>query len=104
MRVSGEKFIGIFRRNDCGTSDWIAFLTWRLGFRGPYLVRGRTQEDMRGKLKSLDSTVQFYARGRAHGFDAPPEHCEKKQQKRQKRPVEREALGDLLKKHLGGNA
>jgi hypothetical protein len=96
MRVSGKKFIGIFRQDE-HANGWIGFLTWRLGFRGPYLVRGRTQEDIRHKLKSLDPTVQFYARGRAHGFDAPPEHGEKKQ-----KPVERFALGEVLRKHLGG--
>jgi hypothetical protein len=71
MRASGEKFIGIFHPSECG-AGWVAFLTWRLGFRGPYLVRGTSKDGLQQKLKNLDPTVAFFSRGKSHGFDAPP--------------------------------
>lgn len=71
MRACGEKFIGIFRRDESSTG-WVGFLTWRLGFHGPYVVRGATETKLREKLLHLDPTAEFYARGRSHGFDAPP--------------------------------
>jgi hypothetical protein len=49
MRVIGGKFIGIFRQDERNTT-WIGFLTWRLGFRGPYIVRGRNETDIRNRV------------------------------------------------------
>jgi len=64
MHVSGDKFVGIFRQEGGG---WVAHLTYRLGNKGPYIVRGRDEADVREKLKRLDPTAQFYLRG-SHKF------------------------------------
>jgi hypothetical protein len=72
MRACGERFIAIFHKDKEGRDYWIAFLTLRLGFRGQYILRGNTEGELRDRLRRLDPTVEFYAKGKVHGFDDPP--------------------------------
>jgi hypothetical protein len=62
MRVESDRFVGVFHRDRTGSDYWIAFLTWRLGFRGPYIVRGRDEADARARLCKLDETARFVDR------------------------------------------
>jgi hypothetical protein len=64
MHVSGDKFVGIFRQEG---SVWVAQLTWRLGNKGPYLVRAGSDAEVREKLQQLDPSAQFFERG-SHKF------------------------------------
>jgi hypothetical protein len=51
MRVESDRFVGVFHRDRTGQAYWIAFLTWRLGFRGPYIVRGHDEIELRSRLQ-----------------------------------------------------
>jgi hypothetical protein len=61
VRATGEKFIGVLRP-DAHRAGWLTFLTWRLGFRGPYIIRSHTEEELCAKLRRLDPTVRFHKR------------------------------------------
>jgi hypothetical protein len=62
VRASGEKFVCVLHEDHLRNDAWVAFLTWRLGFRGQYVVRGRTENELLGKLRRLDPTIRFHAR------------------------------------------
>jgi hypothetical protein len=76
MRADAEKFIGVLRP-DARHAGWLAFLTWRLGFRGPYIIRAHTVDELCAKLRRLDPTVRFQQRqqqnlgGRKENENAP---------------------------------
>jgi hypothetical protein len=62
MRVEGEKFTGILRQ-DNQRSGWICFLTYKLGYRGDYLIKADNEEALRIRLRKLDSSVRFFNKG-----------------------------------------
>jgi hypothetical protein len=95
MKASGKKFVCIFHEDRLRRDAWVGFLTWRLGFRGQYIVRGRTESELREKLARLDPITRFHSR------------CET--EKREERPPHPTAprlsaatIGDLVEMHLGG--
>jgi hypothetical protein len=66
VRASGEKFVCVLHEDHLRHDAWVAFLTWRLGFRGQYVVRGRTENELLGKLRRLDPTVRFHRWQQSH--------------------------------------
>ncbi len=60
-RAAGDRFSCTIR---CEDGRWLALCTWRLGYRGPYVVRGINELDLRRKLHNLDPTLRFYTRER----------------------------------------
>lgn len=58
MRAWGKKFICIFNQDKYSTS-WISFLTWRIGHKGPYIVRAESEDELCAKLRRLDPSVRF---------------------------------------------
>jgi len=66
MKASAEKFVCVLHEDNARRGAWVAFLTWRLGFRGQYVVRGRTENELRERLRKLDPTVRFHQWRRAH--------------------------------------
>jgi hypothetical protein len=59
MRVESDRFVGVFHRDRTGSDYWIAFLTWKLPFRGVYVVRAPNEAELRARLKKLDATASF---------------------------------------------
>jgi hypothetical protein len=60
MKASAGKFVCILHEDRMRRGAWVAFLTWRLGHRGAYVVRARSESELRGKLRKLDPTVRFH--------------------------------------------
>lgn len=73
MQLNGKKLVGMYSRED---NLWVAKLTWRLGFKGPYLVRGGDERELREKVQRLDPTVKFYARGSSRFWKAQTNESE----------------------------
>jgi hypothetical protein len=87
MRAWGDKFICIFNPDKYG--GWISFITWKLGHRGPYIIRAQSENELREKLSRLDPTIRFHGR------------CDKKQQPEVSQSP-RASLADAVLHHLGG--
>jgi hypothetical protein len=66
MKASGKKFVCFIHRDDRRPDEWVGVITWRLGFRGPFLVHGRSEAEVREKLARLDPTVRFHQSRQAH--------------------------------------
>jgi hypothetical protein len=60
MSASGKKFICILHEDKLRFGAWVAFLTWKLGHRGQYVVRAQSESELREKLRKLDPTVRFH--------------------------------------------
>jgi hypothetical protein len=60
MKASAKKFIAFVHRDQRRPDEWVAVLTWRIPFRGPFLVRGASEAEVRDKLARLDPTIRFH--------------------------------------------
>ena len=89
MKASAEKFVCILHEDHLRQGAWVAFLTWRLGHRGAYVVRARSESELREKLARLDPTIRFHGRNK------------KKQEPEESQP-HRFTLADVVRQHLGG--
>jgi hypothetical protein len=66
MKASAEKFIAFIHPDQRRPNEHVAVLTWRLGHRGPGLVRGASESEVREKLRRLDASVRFHQWRQAH--------------------------------------
>lgn len=60
MKASAEKFVCFIHRDQRRPDEWVGVITWRLGHRGPFLVRGASEIEVREKLRRLDASVRFH--------------------------------------------
>jgi hypothetical protein len=60
MKASAEKFICFIHRDQRRPDEWVGIITWRIPFRGPFLVRGASEAEVREKLRRLDPTTRFH--------------------------------------------
>jgi hypothetical protein len=64
MKASAKKFIAFVHRDQRRPGEWVGVLTWRIGFRGPFLVHGGSETEIREKLARLDPTIRFHDHSR----------------------------------------
>jgi hypothetical protein len=60
MKASGKKFVCFIHQDDRRPDEWVGVVTWRLGYRGPFLVRGNNEVEVREKLRRLDPSIRFH--------------------------------------------
>ncbi len=60
MKANGKKFVCFIHRDQRRPDEWVGVITWRLGHRGPFLVRGASESEVREKLARLDPTIRFH--------------------------------------------
>jgi hypothetical protein len=60
MKASGRKFIAFVHQDQRRADEWVGIITWKLGHRGPFIVRGTSETEVREKLGRLDATVRFH--------------------------------------------
>ena len=60
MKASAKKFVAFVHPDQRRPDEWVGVITWRLGFRGPFIVRGANEAEVREKLTRLDPTIRFH--------------------------------------------
>jgi hypothetical protein len=58
--AKGQRLIGNIRP-DNQQAGFFVRLTWRIGFRGPNLVKGMTEREVCEKLQRMDPSVRFHS-------------------------------------------